>query len=337
LRRKVIGLGIFMFVLFGLWSAGWFYASGMLREQVLALAQNDGESAPRVTCGTLDVGGFPFRFDLTCLGAEMVDADRTVTLGGLTASVRVYAPTHAIITAQSPLGFDNAFTGSRSRIDFASFEGSARFTSGDLGAALQGEGWRIGRVSGLADGVQWFDTIATDLLQASAAHLELHLIDIEEAHDDAAGTAALAIYAKADDLTAPAYGIANGNGAIEAELSGLPDDLRVLAADTDPLRNWQARGGVLKVVSLKGAQPVPDQLVEGSGEFSLTPEGFITANLNYRTKDVFPRFAGLMEAWQLALLQGKPEDDGSFSNSFALVDGKLQLLTFTLLETPPLF
>ena len=335
--RKIVALGVVVLVVVALWTAAWFWAASELRRQVAMLGEADGETAPRLTCGVFEVGGFPFRFDLECRDGVLVDQDRTYGIKGVRASVLIYSPSHAIFSAASPMTLANAFTGSESRIDFASLEGSARLVAADPIRGLAGEGWRIARVSVQADAITWNETIIGDLLQLEADHAEAHLIDMGERHDAEAGTAALAGFAKADGLTVPAFDVTDGNASLEVELTGLPDDLRVLAADPDPIRNWQRRDGEFRLVRFAGDQPAPEEMFEISGEARLGPSGLLAAQVTYRQKRVLDRLEGLMPPLQLAAIKGKPEADGSSGNTLTIVDGRMRLLTLDLLEIGPLF
>lgn len=334
--RKFIWLGVVVLALIGLWSLGWLLLAGEARKQVELLAANDGESAPKLSCGALSVTGYPFRFDVACTEALLVMGDVSVRAAGVKASVLAYSPTHVIYSLASPLRFEDAFTGSRSRVDFAGFEGSARLTARDFNAVLNGEGWRIARISMVADKPSWTDTLAGDLLQASADHAELHLLDMPEQHDAEAGTAGLALYATVAALAAPGLAVAEAEGSLELEVSGLPDDLNGFA-DPQLAQKWQQRGGVAKLVRLKGEQPAPETMIDASGEARLNAAGLLDSTLSYRSKGLFPRFAGLLDPIYLAMLQGKEEPDGSFSNSIATQNGEMRLLTFTLFSIPPLF
>ena len=334
--RKIIGLGIAVLVVVVLWIAGWFWAAGEARQQVALLAQNDGETAPQLTCGTLDVSGFPFRFDVTCGEAEVITGDETLTVKGIKASVLVYSPTHVIFSAIPPYTMANAFTGSQSRVDFTGLEGSARLEANDLLKGFSGEGWRIARISVVADGLVWNDTVISDILQAKAAHLEAQLVDIPHQHDKAKGIAALAAYFDVKGLDAPGFEIAAGDGSLEAQVSGLPNDLRNFS-DPDLVRRWQQAGGALKLIRLAGRQPQPDERFEISGTASLGDTGLVNGQISYTTKGVLDRFAKLMPPLQLLALKGKPEADGGFSNGLNLVDGQLKLIAIPLLDIPPLF
>lgn len=335
--RKILALGLVVLLVVVAWSAGWFWAAGEARRQIEALAANDAETAPRITCGTLDVGGFPFRFDVTCADARLESGDETITVKGVKASVMVYNPSHVLFAAEAPYAMANAFTGSSSRFDFTGFEGSARLLTDDLLKGLSGSGWRIGRISIVADNVTWNDTVLSDVLQAKADHVEAHLMDVPETHDAAAGTASLAAYLSAKALTAPAFQIADAETSFEAELSGLPDDIAVAMADPDPIHNWQRRGGVFNLARFAGNQPSPDERFDITGKLSLNPAGLLQGEVSYTGKGVLDRLAGIMPPVQIAMFKGKPEADGGYSNSFTIVDGQLKFLAMTVMEFPPLW
>jgi hypothetical protein len=301
------------------------------------LALNDGEAEPQLTCGRLNVGGFPFRFDVTCEEAVLTSGDETVTVAGLKASALVYNVTHVILSAMPPVTTENAFTGSASGLDFTALDGSIHLIPRDLFEGLSGKGWRIGRVSLVADGLVWSDTVAEPFFEASADHIEAHLIDDAAKHDAATASAALDLYAKVNNLAAPGYGIAGGDATLEAELAGLPDDLSVLANDPEPLRHWQQRGGVLTIAQFEASQPEPATLLDLSGTAALTDAGLLDMDLSYTTRNLFTRFAGALPAYAIPLLEGTAQPDGSSKNTLRIAGGKLKLLTFTLLDIPPLF
>ena len=155
--KKIIALGIVIFVLFAGYTFAWFWAAGQAADYVKALETADGVTTPRVTCDSFGIGGFPFGFDATCTKATIVSGDVTVAIAGLKASIEVYRPTHVLIFAQSPVSVDDAFTGSRSRLDFKDLQASVRLT-----------GWRIGRISMVMDAPIWNDTVLDDRLLARA-------------------------------------------------------------------------------------------------------------------------------------------------------------------------
>ncbi|MGV3650599.1 MAG: DUF2125 domain-containing protein, partial [Devosia sp.] len=128
------------------WTAGWFYVALQARGAIDQMALADGETSPRLTCGRLDISGFPFRFDLACVDASLVSGDTTAQMAELRASVLVYRPTHAVLSGRGPIDLEDAFTGSRSQLTFAGLEGSVRLN-----------GWSLARASLVATDLSLID------------------------------------------------------------------------------------------------------------------------------------------------------------------------------------
>jgi hypothetical protein len=302
----------------GAWSVGWLVAAGNARAAIAGLATQDGETSPQLTCESLDISGFPFRFDVSCTGATMVSGDITATIAGIRASVLAYSPTHAILSAQSPATLADAFTGSRSRIDFASAEASARLTTEDVWSGLQGRGWRLARASLVAGDVSWTDTLAGEHLIAHSAQLETHLLDMPELHDPAQGQSGLAIYARLADVDAPGFAVAEGEASLEAELTRLPDDLRAFG-DPELLRRWADADGQLRIVSLRGE--AGEEFIESEGTLALDSAARPEGQIKLTSKGLVERTGTLVpEEWQ-GLVLGAPAEDGSYSQTLNLRGG----------------
>lgn len=334
--RKFVWLLIVVVVVVGAWSAGWLWAAGEATQQVRHLAEADGETSPKFECETFNVSGFPFRFDFDCANATLIDQDLTVSFTGLRASVMTYNPTHVIFSAKGPFAYADAFSGSQRRLDFARLDGSLRLTAADPIKSLGGEGWRLARFSIESDDLAVTDTVAGEIVEASARHIEAHLLDMPDQHDAEAGTSALAGYVAANDLALPGLQIASGNLTLESQITGLPADIRDFD-NSDAVRNWQAAGGTVKLIKLAGAQPSPDETFDVSGEARLSGGGYVEGQLDYTTKGVLDRFSQLLPPVQLAMLKGAPQADGSFRNTMTIADGQVKLLTFVFAQLPPLF
>lgn len=334
--RKFVWLVIAVIVVVGAWSAGWLWAAGEATRQVKLLAEADGETAPKFECGSFNVSGFPFRFDFDCENATLVDRDLTATFPGLRASVMTYNPTHVIFSAKGPVAYADAFSGSQRRLDFAKLDGSVRLTSADPIKSLSGEGWRLARLSIESDDLAVTDTVAGEIVEASAKHIEAHLVDMPDQFDAAAGTSALASYVAANELALPGLQIASANLTLETQIIGLPADIRDFG-NPDAIRNWQAAGGMVKLVKLAGAQPSPDESFDIAGNLKLSGGGYVEGQIDYTTKAVLDRLSQVLPPVQLALFKGAPQADGSFKNTMTIADGQVKLLTFVFAQLPPLF
>jgi hypothetical protein len=338
--RKFAALLIAIVLVVALWIGGWLWAAGELRTQVALLAQNDGETNPKITCGTLNVTGFPFRFDIECADGTLTQLDTTVTVAGVRASAMVYNPTHVLISAKAPLTIADAFSGAQSRVDFTGLQASARLASRDLIEGFSGAGWRIANVSLVADGVTWNDTVVGDLLRMSADHVEAHLVDLPEGRDKAAHTATLGIYASLANFSFPELQVSAAQSTLEAKLDQLPDDLTEFTSP-DALRNWQARGGKLTLAKFAGNQPAPVESFEVAGELSLGPTGLANGQVTYTTRGILDRLLARaippVPPLQVVMFKGMPNPDGTSTNTLAIADGKVTLAGFLIAELLPAF
>jgi hypothetical protein len=308
MRRRIIILGTVVLVVIVAWTAGWLYLAAQVRSGIEGLAAADGVTTPRVTCGTLNVAGFPFRLDVTCTAATLISADTTASLNELRASVQVDNPFHLRLFAHAPLELSDAFTGARSRFDWQSLEASARLAD-----------WRVARISVVAQQPAWTDTLAGETPIANAVHAEFHLVDIPQELDKTRGTAALAAFSTVTGLVAPGLAINNGEGTLEANISGLPDDVRVLAADPDPLRNWQARGGSVELVGLRGHDA--DHSLEVSGTLALDAGGTPDGQLTIVSKGVIDQLGPMVPDQLRPLVLGTPAADGTTTQVLTMKGG----------------
>lgn len=332
--NRFVWLGLVVLAAAGAWTAGWFYAAGQARSAVTSLASGDGQAAPALSCAALEITGFPFRFDLACTEATIVDGDISVSIAGLKGSVLVYNPTHALISAQTPITIADAFTGSQSRIDFTGAEASIRLQSADLWAGLRGEGWRVARASLVADDLKWTDTLTGENLIASASHLEAHLLDIPEQHEPEKGLSALAAYARLEEAQAPGFQIASGEVSLEAELSGLPDDLRAFATP-DVLQRWRDSGGQLKLVGLQGT--AGEEFFKSTGTLALDSAARVEGQIQLTSKGLVERTGTLIaEDWK-GLVLGAQAADGSYSQTLNMRGGFIFAGLMPVGQLAPLF
>lgn len=329
---RFVWLGVVVLAVIGLWSAGWFYVAGQARAALLA--HGGADPAAALTCERLDITGFPFRFDFACTGADITADDTRVTIAGLRASVLVYNPTHALVSAQSPLTLADAFTGAERRLDFASAEASVRLTTDDILKGLGGTGWRLARASLVADDITLTDTLTAELLLARAAHVEAHLLDMPERHAPQTGLAGLAAYARAELVQAPALDVANGQLSLEAELTGVPDDLRQFAVADAPQR-WRDAGGQLKLVGLEAT--AGEEFVRSSGTLALDSAARVEGQIQLASKGLVERTGTLIpEDWK-AIVLGQPAADGSYAQTLNLRGGFVFAGLLPVAQLAPLF
>lgn len=321
--KRIIALLVVVIVVVVLWSGAWLFLAGEVRKNIALLADADGVTTPSFSCETLNVTGFPFRFDADCSNGRLVSGDVVIDVAGLRASILVYRPTHVLASALGPVKLTDAFTGSQSVVNFAGLEASARL-----------DGWRIGRVSVSGRDLDWTDTLMGEQLIAKSSLIDLQLGDIPEQHDADKGLAALAGYLQARDLVAPGFTIANGNAEVEVELNGLPDDVRKFS-EPDALVNWRAAGGQLKLVSAHASDGASD--LKASGALGLDPQGLLDGQLDIASTQVAERIGPYIGEPYRTLVLGNPAADGSYANVLNFRAGNIFSGLIPIASVPPLF
>lgn len=323
MKKRIIILGTIILLVIAAASAAWFYAAGLIRQEIENLAFADGETTPQLTCGSLDISGYPFAFDIDCTDAVIVSGDVLAEIAGIRASAMVYAPTHILASAKAPAELSDAFTGQKSAIAWANLEGSLRLTDG-----------RVARLSIVGDDLSWNDLLFSDTLLARSGHAELHLLDMPEAYNAETGTAALALYMRANALDLPGAELTGVTLETEAEATGLPADLATIVPDTF-LRSWQAAGGELKIVSIRASEGEGD--LNATGNLALDAAGLLNGAVTIDSKGVAERIGAMIEEPWRTLVLGVPAEDGRHTNQLNFRAGTLSSGLIPVAALPPLF
>ena len=305
--KRFIILGIVVVVVVLAWTAGWFYVAGEARKTIVALGEDNGSGAPTLNCGRLDIAGYPFRLDITCAEAAIAQEDLTATLAEVRATVLVYRLNQVLLFAKAPLMLEDAFSGAESRLTWASLESSLRLVD-----------WRIARFSLVAENLNWADTLASEALIANAGHLELHLVDVPERLDRMARTAVLAVVGRLTGLTAPMLGVTAADTELNAEVSGLPDEL-IGYADPGLLRRWQAAGGALKLIGLKGTDSA--NFIDVTGDVKLNATGQPDGQVVIKSRGFVERFQDAIAPELRPLVIGNPDAEGSYTQTLTMTGG----------------
>lgn len=323
MKKRIIILGSVVLALVVLWSLAWFVAAGLVKQAIAAQAQADGITAPQLSCGTLDVGGFPFRFDADCADAHIVSGDTMLDVPGIRASIRVYAPTHLLASAQGPLQLTDTFTGTRNAVAWSTLEASIRL-----------DNWRIARASVSGKDVVWSDTLVGESVIAQVPLAEIHLFDIPEQHDAERHLAALSGYVLANDIAYPGMTLTDTNAEIQLELTGLPDDIRNWGAP-NLLLNLAAAGGTLKIIAIRGTDS--DSTLDANGALTLDPAGQLDGQITIGSSGVAERIGPLLaEPWRTLVL-GTPGADGTYSNQLNFRAGGIYSGLVPIATIPPLY
>ncbi|HEY8576337.1 MAG TPA: DUF2125 domain-containing protein [Devosia sp.] len=323
MKKRIIILGSVVVAVIVLWSAAWAVLSGLIRQNVQALAAADGVQTPNLACETLNVGGYPFRFDLDCGNARIVSGDLVVDVPGIRASARVYSPFHLLASAQGPLQLTDSFTGTRNSVAWST-----------LDASVNVQNWRIQRLSVSGKDVVWSDRLFGDAVIAQSPLVELHLFDIPEQHDPERHLAALAAYGRAQGLAWPGLTLTGTDADIELELSGLPDDVRNWG-DPALLPSIQQAGGKLNIVRIHATDA--DSVLDATGTLGLDAQAMVDGQVAITSTGVAERIGPMIEEPWRTLVLGTPGAEGVYTNQLTFKNGAIFSGLVPIASVPPLF
>ncbi|MEN3931631.1 DUF2125 domain-containing protein [Microvirga sp. W0021] len=87
------------------WCGGWFYMRGKVEEATQNFLTVEAMRGRVWDCPNRTIGGFPFRFEVSCESFAYTAGNTRVTLGPTKVVTQVYNPRHMIVEATGPMEF----------------------------------------------------------------------------------------------------------------------------------------------------------------------------------------------------------------------------------------
>ncbi len=314
--RRILWLALFVAVLFGGYSALWYYAADRLEAQAKTVLADVNANGVTADCARLTARGFPFRIGLYCDSVRFDDRKgTTVSAGAFRSAAQVYSPLHIVGELDGPATVAVPQAHSLA-LDWTGLRASVRIAT-PLPERISLEG------SGLSAGLSGAEPLLT--AQAFQGHMRPNGADL-----DLAGTVV--------DL-APAARLLEGrqlpplSGALDATVK---DGVQLLLSKARSLRGQSATIRQLSVstdaatgVDLKGTLSVDaDGLVDADLTLTLrNPKGLAAV-----ASGVAPEAKGKIDQAVMAIgmLGANP------SLPLKIAKGKALLGFIPLGEVPPL-
>ncbi|MBX3597503.1 MAG: DUF2125 domain-containing protein [Rhizobiaceae bacterium] len=106
--RKFVWLAMFIVLLFGGYSLGWYWMAGKARERVESFISHLNGNGRSAVCENSRVAGFPFRLGLACDSVVYQDERNriAITAGGLRTAAQIYQPLKTVAELDGPLRID---------------------------------------------------------------------------------------------------------------------------------------------------------------------------------------------------------------------------------------
>lgn len=257
---------VLLVTLIVVWSAAWFFVRERVDAEIGTRLAREADLGRNWDCADRNVGGYPFRIEISCASLIFTRADgATSSLGPTRAVAQVYQPRHVIVEAAGPF---------RGTDGIASFEGdweSLRASITELGRgteqfALDLRGPEIA-VHGAGPAP----------MEASAERVELYL---RPAPGLAPGAGAVDMVMRASDARTPALDrLVGDDRPAQIEVAARTTNLRNLrpAPPRQMAANWRDAGGsvTIDVIDIRKG----DAHVQIGGELrlddALRPQGRI--------------------------------------------------------------
>jgi hypothetical protein len=250
------------------WTGVWFYAAERAKAEIAAWRQREFEAGRMQDCASEQIGGFPFRIEVSCGAASFElkgNPSLQLKLPRVEAAVQVYDPKLLIAEFSGPLDISEP---NRPPIYVANWS---------LGqASVRGLPGRIERASLVLEAPTLRDPrqLGNGTI-FRAQHLELH-------GREAAGSTRE--HPAIDTVLRISGAVAEGlhpllakpiDGEVAAVVHGLPD----LMPKPWPtlFKEWQSRDGEVEIVKARVTQD--EVIAVGAGTLKLTPQGRLDGNL----------------------------------------------------------
>ena len=291
--RRFLWLAIFIVVLFGAYSFGWFYLAGQLETRSAFLINNLADQNIQAECDSMDVRGFPFRLGVHCnsVSADDRTSGTLLSTGAFRSAAQIYKPNHIVSELDGPVtvslaGVDTA------KMDWQSLSSSTVFgLSGLTRASLK---------SVLLDAAI-VPPNAADAVQVNAQSAEVHVRQ---------NNADLDLALRLDDtaVTSPTGGFALPAFDAEIDLT-LADRAWLLSGQQNASRNpWHDLSASLDAFRADLGQGAQLAL---SGPFSIDGSGFLTGKFDLEIRG--------RDAWQALLTEAFPEQAQTIRNATGLI------------------
>jgi hypothetical protein len=286
---RFLWLAVFIVVLFGAYSAGWFTLANRLEKQAEATIASLNSEGATAECTNLEVRGYPFRLGLFCDSLSYDDAARNIgaTAGSLRSAAQIYQPRRIVAELDGPLrtstpGLPPLW------LDWDKLRASVCIAEPvPERISVEAEG-----LSGTTDPQDDDDPVSLFSAEAAEAHLRPNGADL----DGAVSFTQLQIDPAA--VAGRTLPVLNGTGDVT-----LKDGVRLVETKTQSLRG---QSGTIRSLDLSSG---PETGIALSGTFAVGTDGLLDANLMITVRDP--------EGVSAALAAAFPEAQRNITTGFA--------------------
>lgn len=291
------------------WSGFWFYAAKMADQRLNQWMATEKAAGRNFECIGQEIGGFPFRIELTCTSVRMTTQNARAELGAIHTATQIYSPKLALADVSGPLRIESA--GVTTVASWKDMRVSVRFGPG------------LERLSIMASDLKAGEITTDAALTAKSAELHLRT-DTNQPPDERAADFVLRLNEAQVPSVDPLFGNKD-TGSLE--LTGTATKVIGLRAGAwqSALEAWRAENG--RLILENGRIGKGSFLIEGKGTLDVDAMRRLRGDLNVSVKGVTPLVSRLVPG-NAAMLAGallERKDGTPVQLPLRLQEGRLSL------------
>lgn len=239
-RKALFAPPVLFLALASAWSGYWYLGSHLTGAAIANWMTRESEFGRRWICHDQKIGGFPFRFELSCSAVSIEDQRVTVKAGALRAVALAYKPNHVIAELDGPadatLASGQRFNATWSQLRTSTVISGGRLQSYD--SVL--EGFRAAQIGATGDAAL-----------ARADSLETHLRPTPNAPE---GQPSFDVAVDGKGVASPlidAFLRTNDPGDLTLRATMTRADAIGAGHPIDNLERWRLAGGNVSIAQLK--------------------------------------------------------------------------------------
>lgn len=309
MKRFAIIFSIVILLLAIIFSGAYFFASKIIKQEVAKLSEIENSYQPNVKCKNFDINGFPFKFNITCQQAIIIDGDARFEIENIKVKYAFFSPLKAQIIATSPLKYSNEF-----------FASKQEFRWENLKSEIALNGWRLRLATLAVSKFEFVDLLFGENIIASSDAFEINIYDDGKTFDATNNLTSAELTIMSDGFNFNNFDIKKAQLLLKATISKLPADIRLWRSE-EILRQWQMQQGEVLLNQLS-ASDISKQ-IDISGKAYLDNFGFLTGEFEIGSKNIVEILAPNFPVEMQPLIFGSQDDDGSYSQNIIFRDGNI--------------
>ncbi len=309
MKRFAIILIIVILLLAIIFSGAYFFASKTIKQEFAKLSGIENSYQPNVKCNKLEIDGFPFKFNITCQQAIIIDGDARFEIENIEIKYSFFSPMRAQISATSPLKYSNEF-----------FASKQEFRWDTLKSDIALNGWKLKLATLDVSKFEFVDLLFGENIIASSDAFKIIIYDEGLDYDPIKNLTNVKLNITGKKIDFKNFDIESGELALNVTISRLPADIRLWGSE-EILRQWQMQQGEILLKQLSASDF--SKQIDIYGKAHLDSFGFLTGEFEIDSKNIVELIAPNFPVEMQPIIFGSKDENGSYSQSIIFKNGNI--------------